>query len=82
MSIRITDSNSVKHEAQNLPSGVYWMTPPEFLRMHQGLISKTFLYDSINSGDIPAKRMGRGKLLLRSDALNLLPNAPDTRSGE
>ncbi|MCH8280927.1 MAG: hypothetical protein J4O03_09075 [Chloroflexi bacterium] len=49
-----------------------WITVPEFLRRNKGRIDKNLVYREIAAGNLRAIRIGPKKLLIRSDAFDLL----------
>ena len=49
-----------------------WITVPEFLKRHKGLVAKNFLYEAVKDGRIPGLRLSPKKILIRADSFNLL----------
>ena len=49
-----------------------WITVPEFLRRHQGLVAKNFVYEAVKDGRIPGLRLSPKKILIRADSFDLL----------
>ena len=49
-----------------------WISVPEFIRRNKGLIDRNLIYRQINSGKLPAIRIGPKKILIRADALDML----------
>ena len=49
-----------------------WISVPEFIRRNKGLIDRNLIYRQINSGKLPAIRIGSKKILIRADALDML----------
>jgi hypothetical protein len=55
-----------------------WVTVPQFLRENQGKIDRNLLYRLINEGSIPSVKLGTKKLLIPSNAFDLLAEAQAT----
>ena len=49
-----------------------WISVPEFIRRNKGLIDRNLIYREINSGKLPAIRIGPKKILIRADAFDVL----------
>jgi len=49
-----------------------WISVPEFLRRNKGLVDRNLIYREINSGKLPAIRIGPKKILIRADAFDVL----------
>ena len=67
----MTSENKAAHE---------WITVPEFLKRHQGLVAKNFVYEAAKDGRIPALRLSPKKILIRSDSFDLLFEQAQTTS--
>ena len=49
-----------------------WLTVPEFLKANPQAGSRAWVYEQIKLGNIPTLRLGRKKLLIRTDVLELM----------
>ena len=49
-----------------------WITVPEFLKRHKGLVAKNFVYEAVRDGRIPGLRLSPKKILIRADSFDLL----------
>ena len=49
-----------------------WVTVPQFLRANRGKIDRNLLYRLINGGSIPSVKLGTKKILIPSNAFDLL----------
>ena len=52
-----------------------WVTVPQFLGENQGKIERNLLYRLINEGNITSVKLGTKKLLIPSNAFDLLAEA-------
>ena len=58
-----------------------WLTVPDFIARHQGLIGRSSIYNAIQNGSLPHVRIGR-RVLVPSDALErLLKNGHTVDAG-
>ena len=57
-----------------------WITVPEFLKRHKGLVAKNFVYAAVNDGRIPGLRLSPKKILIRADSFDLLFEQTQTTS--
>ena len=49
-----------------------WITVPEFLRRHKGLVAKNFVYEAVRDGRTLGLRLSPKKILIRADSFDLL----------
>jgi hypothetical protein len=57
------------------PKADQWVTVPQFLRDNQGKIDRNLLYRLINEGSIPSVKLGTKKILIPSNAFDMLAEA-------